>query len=247
MSEEILLFVAGVFLLAGAVKGVIGMGLPTISMGLLALVLSPLEAAAILVIPSFATNVWQMLAGPHLASMTRRLALFLVGVCTGTWAGAGLMSGAGGRLGQMLLGLALAAYALSGLLAVSVTIDRRREPWLGPLVGAATGLITAATGVFVVPAVPYLAGLGLGRDELVQALGLAFSVSTAALAVNLVHAAAITPAIATPVAIGFAMAFAGMWAGQALRRRLSPEHFRRVFLWSLLVLGAYLAARGLRG
>ena len=58
------------------------------------------------------------------------------------------------------------------------------EPILGPIVGAITGLITAATGVFVIPAVPFLQGIGLEKEELVQALGLSFTVSTLALAVN---------------------------------------------------------------
>ena len=94
------LFIAAVFLVAGVVKGVIGMGLPTVSMGLLALVLTPIEAAAILVIPSFATNIWQAVAGPHLKPLLRRLWPFLAGVCAGTWAGYGFMSGAGG-MGQI--------------------------------------------------------------------------------------------------------------------------------------------------
>lgn len=233
------------FLLAGTVKGVIGMGLPTVSMGLLALVLTPIEAAAILVIPSFATNIWQAVAGPHLTPLLRRLWPFLAAVCIGTWAGNGLMSGSGGGIGQALLGAALIAYALIGLAAVRVAIARRHEAWGGPVVGAATGLITASTGVFVVPAVPYLAGLAFDRDELVQALGIAFTVSTLALAVNLLRAAALTPAMATTVLVCMGAAFAGMWGGQAIRERLSPERFRRVFLWSLLVLGAYLAGRAL--
>src|SRR5262245_4778929 len=64
MLDGTTLFVAAVFALAGLVKGVIGMGLPTVSMGLLAVVMSPLEAAALLVLPSFLTNLWQMIAGP---------------------------------------------------------------------------------------------------------------------------------------------------------------------------------------
>ena len=46
-----IIFIAAVFALAGLVKGVIGLGLPTISMGLHALVMSPVEAAAILIVP----------------------------------------------------------------------------------------------------------------------------------------------------------------------------------------------------
>ena len=65
------MFVAAVFVLAGLTKGVIGLGLPTVSMGLLALVMSPPEAAALLVLPSFLTNLWQMLAGPSLRAVMR--------------------------------------------------------------------------------------------------------------------------------------------------------------------------------
>ena len=70
MLEPIL--IAGVFMLAGVVKGVIGLGLPTISMGLLAVLMPPAEAAALLIVPSLATNVWQMLAGPNLRRLWRR-------------------------------------------------------------------------------------------------------------------------------------------------------------------------------
>jgi uncharacterized membrane protein YfcA len=66
MRHETVIFIGAVFALAGFIKGVIGLGLPTISMGLLAIIMPPVEAAAILILPSFVTNVWQMLAGPSL-------------------------------------------------------------------------------------------------------------------------------------------------------------------------------------
>ncbi|MBN9265741.1 MAG: sulfite exporter TauE/SafE family protein, partial [Hyphomicrobium sp.] len=62
MMETSALFIAAVFVLAGLTKGVIGLGLPTISMGLLALVMPPVQAAALLALPSFVTNFWQMAA-----------------------------------------------------------------------------------------------------------------------------------------------------------------------------------------
>jgi uncharacterized membrane protein YfcA len=64
MFDETTIFIAAVFALAGLTKGIIGLGLPTISMGLLAIVMAPVEAAAILVLPSFITNVGQMVSGP---------------------------------------------------------------------------------------------------------------------------------------------------------------------------------------
>jgi uncharacterized membrane protein YfcA len=240
MWDEKIVFIGAVFALAGMVKGVIGLGLPTISMGLLALVMTPLQAAAILVLPSFLTNVWQASAGPSLVPAVGRLWPMLFGVCVGTWAGAGLMTGANSRWSGVLLGGALMIYAGTGFRATRFSVQKAHELWLGPAVGLLTGLITAATGVFVIPAVPYLQGIGLEKEDLVQALGLSFTVSTIALTVNIARAGALNVAVATPTLVALAMACAGMWIGQLLRSRLPPETFRRCFFGGLLLLGAYL-------
>jgi uncharacterized membrane protein YfcA len=242
MGSGTALFVAGVFVIAGLVKGIIGLGLPTISMGLLALVMPPVEAAAILILPSLLTNVWQAFAGHALGKVARRLWPMMVAVCAGTWLGAGLMTGPLAHYGTAVLGVALIIYAIIGLAAFRITVAPRQEPVAGPLCGLATGVITAATGVFVIPAVPYLQAIGLERDDLVQALGFSFTVSTLALAVNVGTAGALNVANGGLTVIGLAFACAGMWAGQHLRARLSPEKFRRWFFVGLLLLGLYLLA-----
>jgi uncharacterized membrane protein YfcA len=245
MLDGNLLFIAAVFALAGFVKGVIGLGLPTIAMGLLAAAMPPVEAAALLIVPSLLTNLWQMIAGPSLGAMTRRLWPMMVGVCLGTWAGVGLMTGAAAHYGTVLLGGALVLYALSGLWALRATIARRREPSAGALAGAITGVITAATGVFVIPAVPYLQAIGLEKDDLVQALGLSFTISTLALAVNVAAAGGLTVGLASPTVLALVVSGIGMAVGQAVRARLAPPFFRRCFFVGLLGLGLYLIVRSL--
>jgi uncharacterized membrane protein YfcA len=245
MTDGILIFIGAVFVLAGFVKGVIGLGLPTISMGLLAVVMPPIEAAAILILPSLLTNVWQMLAVPSLRSVVRRLWTMMVGVCLGTWAGLGLMTGADARYGTALLGGALTVYAVTGLRAVRFAISPDREALLGPLVGAVSGLIGAATGVFVIPAVLYLQMIGLEKEELVQALGLSFTVSTVALAFNVWVAGALNVSIAGTTVFALVSACFGLWIGTLLRLRLPAAVFRRYFFVGLALLGVYLAARSL--
>lgn len=245
MTATVLVFVLVVFVVAGFTKGIIGLGLPTISMGLLAVVLPPTEAAALLILPSLITNVWQMLDGGHLRSVLRRLWPLNLGVCAGTWGGAAFLSGLGGPYGALALGVALILYALSGLAALKLAVPRAAEAWLGPLAGGVTGAITAATGVFVIPAVPYMQAIGLQKDELVQALGLSFTVSTLALAVTLAGGRAFTWDLAWPSLAALVVVILGMRLGQAVRARLSPQAFRIWFFAGLLALGAYLAARGL--
>jgi hypothetical protein len=238
--------IAAAFLLAGLAKGVTGLGLPTVGMGLLGLAMPPAQAAALLVVPAFITNVWQMTSGPGLGRLARRLWLMQSGICLGTWAGAGLMTASNTGLASVALGGALLAYAAIGLTDMRLPhVPASTEWWLGTLVGGATGLITAATGVFVIPAVPYLQALGFQGEELLKALGLSFTVSTLALAWSLAGSGSFDLRTGLDSLLALVPALAGMVAGQHLLRIMSPETFRRWFFCGMLLLGGDLALRGL--
>lgn len=247
MPEPYLLFavVGAVFVLAGLVKGVVGLGLPTVAMGLLGLVMLPAEAAAILLLPSFVTNLWQLLAGPDVTALLRRLWPMMLAVFAATLASAGLITSSYTAIVTSGLGLVLLAYAALGLLRLRMAVPGPAERWAGPLVGAATGIMTGATGVFVIPAVPYLGGLGLGRDDLVQALGLSFTVSTVALGIGLWWNGAVPLQSVATSAYAIVPALAGMWLGGWLRSRVEPESFRRWFFAGLALLGAHISWQGL--
>src|SRR3546814_4820929 len=116
------------FRLAGFVNVVIVMGLPTVAMGLLSLAMAPAQAAALMVAPSLVSNLWQMLAGPGLMPLLRRFWPMMLGICVGTWAGAGLLSSDTTGRATLALGLALMLYAVIGLAAVRLRIpDRDRK------------------------------------------------------------------------------------------------------------------------
>jgi uncharacterized membrane protein YfcA len=242
-SWVIIALVVFAYLLAGFVKGVIGMGLPTVAMGLLAAVMTPAQAAAILIAPSFATNIWQMLAGPYLTRLLRRLGTMLLGMFAGAWLGNGILTGANARPAAIGLGIVLIAYALIGLSKVRLSVPRSSEIWLGPLVGVSTGFVMAATGVFVIPALPYLQAMGLEKDELVQALGLHFSVSTIALAFVLWDGGAFNPSLGTLSLLAIVPAVVGMYVGQRVRARISADVFRVCLYLGLLALGALQLGR----
>jgi uncharacterized membrane protein YfcA len=235
---------AAVFVLAGFVKGVIGMGLPTVAMGLLSVTMPPAQAAALLVLPSLVTNLWQIF-GPGWWALVRRMATMLAGVCLGIAAGAGWLTGQGGGSARVTaaLGVALMAYALLGLLKVRLHVPAQHERWLSPVVGLATGLVTAASGVFVIPAVPYLNALGLEKEDLVRALGISFLVSTIALALSLRSGGALEMGNAVGSLLALLPALLGMALGQWVRLRVQPDVFKKVFFSGLLALGGYLVLR----
>ena len=238
------LLVLATFIMAGLIKGVIGLGLPTVAMGLLGLAMAPSQAAALLIIPATLTNVWQLAFGGHLRGLLKRLWPMLLMIFLGTGIGTGLIGMTGGHWVVRGLGAALLLYALSGLLLPTLQVNPRHEPWLGPVCGVVTGVITSATGVFVIPAVPYLQALGLNRDELVQALGLSFTVSTLALAGGLFWRGALGAAELNASLLALIPALLGMWLGQWLRQRISAGLFKRVFFLGLGALGTHLLISG---
>lgn len=244
-SYAILAFTAGAFLLAGFVKGVIGLGLPTVAIGLLGLMMTPAQAAAIMVAPALITNVWQAMAGKSLLPLLRRLWPLLAGICLGTFIAAAWLPGAKSGQATVWLGAALVLYAGLGLTKMDFHVSPRAECWLSLPVGVVTGTISVATGVYVIPGTPYLHALKMDRHQLVQMLGISFTVSTLALGAALMHAGEIGMSLATPVIIAIAASLAGMWLGQQVRGRVQEKTFRLWFFLGLLALGVHLALRGL--
>lgn len=241
ISDPLLIIIAAVFLLAGFVKGTIGMGLPTVAMGLLATRMAPAHALAIVIVPAIVTNIWQTFVGPYLRDILRRLWPLLIGTVLGVWSGAGLLTGPYARYGTIVLGVLLVIYAIVGLSKVRFSVRRQNESWIGGIVGLITGVISAATGVQVIPSMPFMQAIGMEKDELIQALGVFFTTATVAQAYNLTGTGLLNTSTLIPGAIGMIAAFAGMYIGQLVRSRMDADTFRRWFLIAMLLLGIYLA------
>ncbi len=198
-----------------------------------------------MIVPSLVTNIWQTFGGPYLRDILRRLWPLMAGVCIGIWSGSGLMTGPYAPYGTIVLGVLLVIYAIVGLSKIRFSVPRSNEKWIGGVVGMLTGVISAATGVQVIPSMPFMQAIGMEKDELVQALGVFFMTASVALIFNLTDAGLLGVSIALPGAIAMVAAFAGMYLGQVLRSRMSADTFRRWFLISMMLLGIYLASETL--
>ena len=229
-----------VFLLAGGVKGVVGLGLPTVAVALLSAAFGIEAALPLLVIPSFVTNVWQGAIGGHALALARRFGIALAIIPVTTWVGYHYVFIAAPEVMERILGAVLILYAGTGLARLRLTVPARAEPVLTPVLGVVNGLVTGVTGTFAVPMVMYLEAVGLDRDELVQMLGIAFGVSTAALAAVLILHGAYRIDAGYVSAAAVAPAILGMVAGARLRARLTPDAFRRWLLVALALIGLKL-------
>src|SRR6185295_2324697 len=226
-SNLIIAVAAFAFVLAGFVKGVLGQGLPTVAVGLLSLIMSPGEAAALVVIPALITNIWQGWFGPSFVPLVRRLWPTLLASFIGTFVatalGLGLLTPEAAALARKALGIALILYGLLGVSRIRLQVPPRAERWLGPTMGAANGAVSTATGVFMFPVIPYVQSLGMERDDLVQAQGISFSVSTFALMFVVLANGTLNATNSVASLVAMLITFVGMFLGQYVRRFLNPE------------------------
>lgn len=241
-----LLVIAGTFLVAGTVKGVIGLGLPSVSLAFLTVAMDLPSAMALLLVPSFVTNIWQSIVGGNARAILIRLWPFLAMATATVWIGAAALTRINLLLLTALLGGLLIVYSVVNLFGIRLAVPSRHEYWAGPVIGAANGVLTGMTGSFVVPGVMFLQAIGLPRTMLIQAMGMLFTVSTVALAVALQQSSFLTVQSGVISAAAVIPAIAGMILGQRIRECLSEQKFRTVFFVSLFILGTYIIATSLR-
>ena len=221
-----------VYILAGFVKGVVGVGLPTISLAMLATVLGLKEAMLVLLAPSLITNLAQALAGGQLYDLTKRFWTFLLSLFLLTWFSTGLLVMADGNLLKIGLGIILLLYCVSHFSQHKIPKTGINEKWLSPLMGGLTGVSTGLTGTFRCPWDPLSQRMLSNRHALVQAMELSGGVATISLGVSLGGRGCLV----TNYYLSCAMvipALMGMAFGNMVRSKIDEVLFRKLFFVSL--------------
>ena len=257
--------IAGIYFVAGVVKGGIGLGLPTVSIGLMAAWLPVEQAAGILIIPVIMTNIWQAFFGTAFRLVIARLWHLQIALVVGSLVSAILIAGVDTAVAAGLLGTMLIVFAATNLIGKKFSVPVRSERTLGPLIGLLTGLISGATAIFVIPVVPYLQSLDFSKgrpgregdqtditrandetmqkDALIQSLGVTVLVASTGLALSLGARGELPLSVIAPGIIGTITALFGMVSGRIIRNRLSLEIFRRWVLIGLIFLGVVMVGR----
>jgi uncharacterized membrane protein YfcA len=231
------------FLLAGFVKGVLGFGFPIIALVVLTLTIGLLDALAIIIVPTLATNIWQALSGIHLRAVMKRMWLYFLVAAVGVLATSRYLTSVNVNWLTGLLGAALFFFSLSRLFDFHITVPRDKEPVLSVVLGAINGALTGLTGSFMVPSVLYMQALGFSKDMLVQAMGLFFAISTLMLTLSLGSNELINAQDVRMSALALIPSFVGVYFGRWTRDKIDEDSFQKIFLVAVLTLGAYLVWR----
>jgi uncharacterized membrane protein YfcA len=242
MTTGDIAFGLAVFLLAGTVKGLVGLGLPTITIALTSLVLPLTEAIALIALPTIFTNVWQAAIGGQFRVILRRQWPLIVPLMIALYLTMWLVGQKGPNWAFLVLAAVLILYSGLGLLRIRLHIHADLEKPLAPVIGVVSGFVAGVVGVPIIPLMPYLQGLDIKPSELVQSLGVVLCATSLTLTVSLLNFGLLDGPRAIVSAVAVVPALAGMWVGQQIRLRLSVEQFRLAVFWALMLTGLYTFA-----
>ena len=240
-ADQIVIGLA-IFLLAGTVKGLVGLGLPAISIALMSLFLPLSEAIALIALPTVVTNVWQAAVGGHFRHIVRRQWPLILPLAVTLYLTVWLVGQKGPSWAFLVLGTVLITYSTLGLLRIRLTIHADLEKPLAPVIGVGSGFVAGVVGVPIVPLMPYLQGLDIKPAELVQTLGVVLCATSLTLTASLLFFGVLDGPRAVVSGAAIVPAVGGMWLGQQIRSRLSVEQFRQAVFWALLATGLYTVA-----
>jgi uncharacterized membrane protein YfcA len=237
LDFETALVCAGALFLGGFTKGIAGLGLPMVAMPLLALAVNLPTAVALLVLPTVTSNLVQTFQRGAFVPVVRRFWSLLLVFLPAILVGAKLLVSLDERILYAGLGTAILGVTLLLRAAPRFAIPPRTERWLGPLVGAVSGLLGGASSLFGPVLMIYLLTLRLDKTMYIATVSLLYFTGAASFGIALAAVGGFGVHQALSSGLALVPVFAGMWIGQKIGNRLDRRNFEHV-LHVLYVLTA---------
>ena len=246
-SEFLYLYIFAVYLVAGTIKGLLGLGLPTTAITLMSFFLSPLQALAMNLIPMFTANIWQFWRADKKQELIKNYAPFAVALII-TILGFSFLTGSiSVDYLRLIISFSVIIFALYNLFQKPIRLSEDKDVFWQVFLGACAGIMGALTSMWAVPLVIYLMARNLAPKAFVDASGFLLLVGCLPLAIGYVSTGIFTNEVILPSLFGAFSAFLGFVVGEFLRGFVNAPLFRRLLLWFFFLLGIRMAIVALMG
>ena len=240
---EVLLFITLIFLFAGFVKGVSGIGLPAVSLSLLTMIMGLKFAVALVVMPGLLTNVWQAIGKTRIILIIQRLWPLVLTMFCFSLIGSSLLIKHSYYL-TILLGCLLILYgSISVFLKKQYFIPKKYEKLLGFISGSFGGFFGGSTGTFVFPIALYIYSLNMTKDEFLQTIAFVLITASFCLGFSLTVSNLWSFSLAIYSFYAVIPSIIGMYIGRKVQSNLEEGIFRKIFLFMIIIVGFLIVIR----
>lgn len=243
VTTEILLLALLVFLLAGTVKGVLGIGLPTISISMLAQFVDPRVAIAFLLLPALITNMWQIYRGGQIKRSALKLWPFVITMAVVMFISSLFAARASTKVLVLGIGIMVVLWTITSLIKspprIPVHLDRPVQFFLGAVAGAMGGL----TAMWSPPMVIYLLSTKCDKEDFVRFTGFLILCGTVPLTIGYLLNGLLDKKLAIASLMMIVPTLIGFTIGEYLRRFLGGQQFQKAVLVVFCLMGLNLIRR----
>lgn len=241
----ILVAIALALMLGGFVKGVVGIGLPIVSIAALSSVIDAHFALGIIMFPLLFTNLSQMLQAGRPLEVVRRFWPLILTMLVCVWLGTNLVVRLPGGTLYGFIGAAVVLFTTVNYFTPDWRLPPRSERWASPLAGAFSGLLGGISTIWGPPLIMYFVMIRLPKEAFIRVTGLIWFIASIPLLLGYRQNGILDDSTALLSLAACPPSFLGQWIGTLVRARIEQERFRKVLLIVFFLIGLNLIRRAL--
>ncbi len=245
MALELFLIGFCAFLFAGVVKGTIGIGLPTITISIMAQFVDPRVAISFLLLPALVTNSWQIYRGGQLANslstlwpfgLTMMVTIYFSSLFAPTVPLQWLVAG---------IGIMVVLWTATSLIKAPPRLPDQYDKPVQFVGGFAGGVIGGLTAIWSPAMVVYLHARKFDKNDFVAHTGFLIMCGTIPLFFGYISNGILSKELLIGSGLMIIPTLLGFALGERLRSRLNVAQFYKVLLLVFCLSGLNLIRRGL--
>jgi uncharacterized membrane protein YfcA len=222
--------------LGGFIKGALGVGTPLLTVPMMALVLPPQMAVAIMAIPVVVANLWQFAQAGRPREAVRNFWPAFVAILIGTWVGVNILASLDDRALLILVGVAVIVFALMQASRFRLQLPDRMVKPAGLFFGGASGLIGGISSFFGPMLITYLISVrDLDKDGFVGSISFLYVSAVVPWTLMLYFYGILDGPVLLYSALATLPVTLGLVVGQRIRRHISDARFRYLIIGILVV------------
>jgi uncharacterized protein len=245
MTVELIVLATIAYLIAGTIKGTVGVGLPTASIGILSQFTDPRFAISLVVFPILFSNAYQVLREGQIIQTLKSYYPFAIALMIVLMGMTFVTASIDTEVLILMLGSVMVLFSLSSFISDPPALPEHLDKPIQILAGTCCGLIGGLTAIWSPPMVLYLLSKRVDKTEFIRATGLLIFLGGISLALGFWQAGLLSPELSmlsigmiVPTLIGFSI-------GEWIRRRMDAGKFRKIVLMIFLLMGLNLIRKAL--
>lgn len=243
LVEQAAWTIAVVFVLAGVIKGTVGIGLPTVSVGMMTQFVPPHTAIAVVVLPLLFSNFWQVYRARIGLDALRDYWPLILCMVVSLWLTTFFTVRVSADVLLGVIGTAIVIFAATSLARTPPQLSPGRNPVAQTIAGISAGIMGGFTSIWAPPIVTFLIARRASNEEFIRATGLILFIGGIPLAAGFWQTGLLNSETGPLSALMILPTLLGFTIGEAVRKRLHPDRFRAVLLWVFLLMGVNLLRR----